>query len=210
MILKEKFERILTYRGRNVYDTLHSFSRFFERGLQHLRPKTYKEIAQRFHLDTNLSERNKSFESALEQIKQEYPDQYKNYWNLYIHLLKKAVDKIIAEGDRIDQYIIVSKKFGLGIQMELRTDRDGMSRPQGYTATSLGPDTMKWAKGDKKLFVEQLRNDHQNGKTLFKEMKEDEIVHRFTWPEDLDDVMFPACIFLENSRIFRSFQFVDV
>lgn len=209
MILKEKFERILTYRGRNVYDTLHSFSRFFERGLSHLRPKTYSEIIKIFQLDTNTSEKNRSFEYSLEKIKHAYPNQYRNYWNLYTHLLKKGIDKIIDDGDKIDQYIITSKKFGLGIQIEWRRDRSGKPKPQGYSATSLGPETMKWAKGDKKIFVERYKLIHP--KTLFRESTDIELVfHRFDWPDELTDVMFPAYVFLENSKIFRTFQFVDV
>ena len=86
---------------------------------------------------------------------------------LYTKLLKKGINWIIENNKETieDRYIFVSKKYGFGIQVEWRKDRNNTKIFNGYSATTLSKDEMKFfTKADKALFLENI---------LLSESKED-------------------------------------
>jgi len=79
---------------------------------------------------------------------------------IYNKLLKKGINWIIENNKEYveDRYIFISKKYGFGIQVHWRQDRNNKRIFNGYSATTLSDDEMHvFTKKDKKLFLENLK-----------------------------------------------------
>lgn len=209
MPLTEDSIPVLIYRNRPVYDIKHSFSKFFERGLKHRQPELYAEIAGRFQLNTDDSEKNVDFEQRLPFIKEAYEQSCEEYLQTYKALLQKGVEAILADGDRPDQYILVPSDAFPGIELQWREDDERPGHTCGYTATSLSPSVLQWMQADTETFIERFRTT--KGKTLFDQAAPIEhVYHRFEWPDDMTDIMFPAYIFLDGGALCRTFKVYQV
>lgn len=209
MPLTEDSIPVLIHRNRSVYDIKHSFSKFFERGLKHRQPELYAEIADRFQLSTDDSEKNVDFEQRLPAIKEAYASLCNDYLQIYKALLQKGVDAILADGDRPDQYILVPKDSYPGIELQWRENDKRPGHTCGYTATSLSPSVLQWMQADTETFIERFRTT--KGETLFDQAAPIELVyHRFEWPEDMTDIMFPAYVFLDGGALCRTFTVYHV
>lgn len=131
---------------------------------------------------------------------------------IYMKLLKKGINWIINNKKEYteDRYIFVSQKYGFGIQVHWRPDRDNIKVYNGFTATTLSNNEMKYVtKKDKKLFLENL---------LLSESKEDaEYVlnngyARFEFNEELQremDICYYT-MFIQSGEIYTDFELVEL
>lgn len=89
-----------------------------------------------------------------------YKERVSNDLTAYYNLLKKGIDYILSHKlENVEEvYIFNSNKYGFGIQVEWRKDRNPKIKTlNGYSATTLSKDEMKFfKKADKKLFLENI------------------------------------------------------
>ena len=119
--------------------------------------KRYKSLDEYFKPILNYRGHTVAdIDHSIARFKERMPDV--NYF-VYERLLKKAINWLYVnkkEGIE-DRYIFCSKQYGFGIQLEWRRDRHNPKVLNGYTATTLSNNEMKYfTKNDKKVFVENF------------------------------------------------------
>ncbi len=119
--------------------------------------KRYKSLDEYFKPILNYRGHTVAdIDHSIARFKERMPDV--NYF-VYERLLKKAINWLYdnkKEGVE-DRYIFCSKQYGFGIQLEWRRDRHNPKVLNGYTATTLSNNEMKYFKfDDKKVFVENF------------------------------------------------------
>lgn len=132
---------------------------------------------------------------------------------LYIKLLKKGINWIINNNKESieDRYIFISKKYGFGIQVHWRSDRNNPKRFDGYSATTLSEDEMKiFTKKDKELFLENIR--FSTCKPIDIDYVFNRGYHRFEFKEDTQKEM-NLCGFdyyILSGEIYYNFELVEI
>lgn len=130
---------------------------------------------------------------------------------LYTKLLKKGINWIINNKKEFveDRYIFVSKKYGFGIQVHWRPDRNNSKQFDGYSATTLSEEEMEFfTKKDKQLFLEQLYFEESKEKAL----KTIQGYYRYAFTEELQKEM-DLCgfdLFIEKGEIYHTFELIEV
>jgi len=131
---------------------------------------------------------------------------------LYTKLLKKGINWIIENNKENvqDRYIFVSKKYGFGIQVEWRKDRNNIKLFNGYSATTLSKDEMHiFTKADKPLFLENV---------MLSESKEDTeyLVNkgyaRYKFSEDIQKE-FNLCgfdLYIQSGEVHYNFELIEL
>jgi len=133
----------------------------------------------------------------------------------YRNGLRRGINEILEKyKDTVGNYIFRSKKYGYGIQVEWRYDRNDTKErgpKHGYSATTLGKDETKFfTRKDITLFVEEIK---AHGVINLKEdisfspdIKE---VAYFRLENNNED-MIGYDIFIENGEIFRTFDIIEI
>jgi hypothetical protein len=154
--LTEKFEEVLYYRDRYVFDVKHSVEEF-------------KTHVRNFNLPLKLS--------------------------YYKKLLQKGIDIILdLYNDKEDQYVIVSKKYGIKILLNWRKDRKntGLKSNNGYSPTVLSPIENYYTKNDIEILIE---NRH--------------LSENYNYVEVYNDL--PAyIIFIRNKEVKRTYNIIEI
>jgi len=132
--------------------------------------------------------------------------------SLYNELLEKGIDWIINNKKEIieDRYIFVSKKYKFGIQVHWRKGRNLQEGFNGYSATTLSQDEMKFFKEkDKQIFLEQfmLTESKQRSEDIYNKG-----YARYKFVENLQKEM-DLCgfdLFVQSGKIYYTFELIEL
>ena len=193
---------------QNAYSS--QYRNFWKLYIYTLKRGIDKIIAEKEHTEDNLAEDDcpESDFAGNDHLKKSFIEGEVGEFVETNFLERGSAETDYVKGDFVDQYIIVSQKFGLGIQLEWKKNSNISDKPYGLTITSLSPDTIQWAEDDKATFIERYKAAPDK---LFIESADPEIVfHTFEWPDDLSRTMHPAMVILDEGHLTRTFEMIYV
>jgi len=133
---------------------------------------------------------------------------------LYEKLLKKGIKYLIDNNlvSTTDNYIWYSKRYGFGIQIEWRKDRN-TNKFGGYSATTLSEDEMKYfTKKDKKIFLESIWKEGYSKEDSMKIVERGYMRYEFNENLELQQELYDSMIdlFVQSGKIYHTCSLVEL